>query len=56
MLDLTAALEKKKVQIISKKENIDTSTAAGKFMLAVFALWLNSNGITYWSVKPRESP
>lgn len=56
LLDLTAALEKKKVQIISKKENIDTSTAAGKFMLAVFALWLNSNGITYWSVKPRESP
>lgn len=36
LLDLTAALEAKKVQFISKKENIDTSTSAGKFMLAVF--------------------
>ena len=56
LLDLTATLDAKGVQFISRKENIDTSTAAGKFMLAVFALWLNSNGITYWSVKPRESP
>lgn len=36
LLELTAALEEKKVQFISRKENIDTSTAAGKFMLAVF--------------------
>ena len=36
LLDLTAALEEKKVQFVSRKENIDTSTAAGKFMLAVF--------------------
>ncbi len=36
LLDLTAALEEKKVQFISRKESIDTSTPAGKFMLAVF--------------------
>ena len=36
LLDLTAALDAKGVQFISKKESIDTSTAAGKFMLAVF--------------------
>ena len=36
LLDLTATLEEKKVQFISQKENIDTSTPAGKFMLAVF--------------------
>ena len=36
LLDLTATLEEKKVQFVSKKENIDTSTPAGKFMLAVF--------------------
>lgn len=37
LLELTAALESKGVQFISKKESIDTSTAAGKFMLTVFA-------------------
>ena len=36
LLDLTATLDVKGVQFISRKENIDTSTAAGKFMLAVF--------------------
>lgn len=36
LLDLTATLEEKKVQFVSKKENIDTNTPAGKFMLAVF--------------------
>ena len=36
LLDLTATLDAKGVQFISKKESIDTSTAAGKFMLAVF--------------------
>ena len=36
LLDLTATLDAKGVQFISRKENIDTSTAAGKFMLAVF--------------------
>ena len=36
LLELTAALEEKKVQFISRKENIDTRTPAGKFMLAVF--------------------
>jgi len=37
LLDLTAALAEKGVQFISKKESIDTSTPAGKFMLTVFA-------------------
>lgn len=37
LLELTAALESKGVQFISRKESIDTSTAAGKFMLTVFA-------------------
>lgn len=36
LLDLTATLDAKGVQFISKKESIDTSTPAGKFMLAVF--------------------
>ena len=36
LLDLTATLDAKGVQFISKKESIDTSTSAGKFMLAVF--------------------
>ena len=36
LLELTDQLEKKGVQFISKKENIDTSTPAGKFMLSVF--------------------
>lgn len=36
MLELTDQLEKKGVQFISKKENIGTSTPAGKFMLSVF--------------------
>lgn len=37
LLDLIAALDSKGVQFISKKESIDTSTPAGKFMLTVFA-------------------
>ena len=37
LLDLTATLTRKSVQFISKKESIDTSTPAGKFMLTVFA-------------------
>lgn len=36
LLDLTATLDAKGVQFISKKESIDTNTPAGKFMLAVF--------------------
>lgn len=36
LLELTATLDAKGVQFISQKENIDTSTPAGKFMLAVF--------------------
>lgn len=37
LLSLTDALKAKKVQFISKKESIDTSTPAGEFMLTVFA-------------------
>lgn len=37
LLDLTAALSAKGVQFISKKEDIDTSKPAGKFMLTLFA-------------------
>lgn len=36
LLDLTEQLERKGVQFVSKKESIDTSTPAGKFMLSVF--------------------
>ena len=36
LLELIEILDDKKVQFISKKETIDTSTSAGKFMLAVF--------------------
>ena len=36
LLDLTATLDAKGVQFISKKENIDTHTPAGKFVLVVF--------------------
>ena len=37
LLELISRLEEKKVQFISRKETIDTSTPTGKFMLAVFA-------------------
>ena len=37
LLDITSALEKKGVKFISKKQNIDTSTPNGRFMLTVFA-------------------
>jgi DNA invertase Pin-like site-specific DNA recombinase len=36
LLELVEVLDNKKVQFISKKETIDTSTPAGKFMLTVF--------------------
>lgn len=36
LLELTATLESKGVQFVSKKENIDTHTPQGKFMLAIF--------------------
>ena len=37
LLELVDALSEKGVEFISKKENIDTTTPAGKFMLTVFA-------------------
>ncbi len=37
LLELTDILREKNVQFISIKENIDTNTHAGKFMLTVFA-------------------
>ncbi len=36
LLELIEVLKKKQVEFVSKKENIDTSTATGKFMLTVF--------------------
>lgn len=36
LLELVDLLTNKKVEFISKKENIDTSTPTGKFMLTVF--------------------
>lgn len=36
LLELTEELNNKRVQFISQKENIDTDTPAGKFMLTVF--------------------
>ena len=36
LLDLVEQLTKKKVEFVSKKENIDTSTPTGQFMLTVF--------------------
>lgn len=36
LLELIDKLNEKKVEFISKKENIDTSTPTGKFMLTVF--------------------
>lgn len=36
LLELTEQLDNKHVQFISQKENIDTGTPAGKFMLTVF--------------------
>lgn len=37
LLNLVARLEEKGVEFVSQKENIDTSTPQGKFMLTVFA-------------------
>lgn len=36
LLELTEELNNKQVQFISQKENIDTNTPAGKFMLTIF--------------------
>ncbi len=36
LLDLVEALTEKRVEFISKKESIDTTTPAGKFMLTIF--------------------
>ena len=36
LLDLVEQLKEKKVDFVSKKENIDTTTPAGKLMLTVF--------------------
>lgn len=36
LLDIVEQLKEKKVKFVSKKEDIDTSTASGKFMLTVF--------------------
>ena len=36
LLELTEQLSNKRVQFISQKENIDTDTPAGKFMLTIF--------------------
>ena len=36
LLELTEQLKNKQVQFISQKENIDTDTPAGKFMLTIF--------------------
>lgn len=36
LLELTEELNSKHVQFISQKENIDTNTPAGKFMLTIF--------------------
>lgn len=36
LLELTEELNNKRVQFISQKENIDTDTPAGKFMLTIF--------------------
>lgn len=36
LLELTEQLNNKRVQFISQKENIDTDTPAGKFMLTIF--------------------
>ena len=37
LLEIVEELEKKNVKFVSQKENIDTSTPNGKFMLTVFA-------------------
>ena len=37
LLDIVELLEKKSVQLISLKENLDTSTPTGKLMLTVIA-------------------
>ena len=37
ILEIVEELEKKNVKFVSQKENIDTSTPNGKFMLTVFA-------------------
>ena len=37
LLEIVEELEKKNVKFVSQKENIDTSTPNGKFMLTLFA-------------------
>ena len=44
LLDLVEKLSEKGVEFVSKKEAIDTTTPAGKFMLTVFGAVAKQNG------------
>ena len=49
LLSIVDQLQNKNVQLISIKENIDTSTPTGKLMLQ-----MNLKGLIFWSVSVRE--
>ena len=53
LLSIIDTLTQKKVEFISLKESIDTTTAQGRFMLTVWQSW---NGKTFCKGKKRESP
>ena len=53
LLSIVSELTEKQVEFISLKENIDTTTPQGRFMLTVFGR--NWNGRTSWSGNGKES-
>ena len=56
LLSIVSELTEKGVEFVSLKENIDTTTPQGRFMLTVFgALGRIGCGKTFWSVSVRES-
>lgn len=53
LLNIIDTLTQKNVEFISLKENIDTTTPQGKFMLTVLLLWQSWKEKTYCSGKKK---
>ena len=55
LLSIVSELTEKGVEFVSLKENIDTTTPQGRFMLTDSVRWQNWSGKTFWSGSARES-
>lgn len=56
LLDLIEALEGKKVQFVSQKERMDTSTPAGKFVVTLLTVLMEINKTQWKSHNPTGTP